>query len=71
MLTMRNWMKDHSKKLQPKTRSQLYVAITRAKENLKLYVPNEICVYGHYEEAELSNFLTNNLKLSIFVINIT
>ena len=39
-----------------------YVAITRAKENLKLYVPNEICVYGHYEEAELSNFLTNNLK---------
>ena len=43
-------------------RRVFYVAITRAKENLKLYVPNEICVYGHYEEAELSNFLTNNLK---------
>ena len=28
--TMRNWMMDHSKKLQPKTRSQFYVAITRA-----------------------------------------
>lgn len=29
--TMRNWMMDHSKKLQPKTRSQFYVAITRAR----------------------------------------
>ena len=29
--TMRNWMKDHSKKLQPKTRYQFYVAITRAR----------------------------------------
>ena len=29
--TMKNWMKDHSKKLQPKTRSQFYVAITRAR----------------------------------------
>lgn len=28
--TMRKWMIDHSKKLQPKTRSQFYVAITRA-----------------------------------------
>jgi len=28
---MRNWMMDHSKKLQPKTRSQFYVAITRAR----------------------------------------
>ena len=29
--TMRKWMMDHSKKLQPKTRSQFYVAITRAR----------------------------------------
>jgi DNA helicase-2/ATP-dependent DNA helicase PcrA len=29
--TMINWMKDHSKDLQPKTRAQFYVAITRAK----------------------------------------
>ena len=29
--TMRNWMMNHSKKLQPKTRSQFYVAITRAR----------------------------------------
>jgi DNA helicase II / ATP-dependent DNA helicase pcrA len=28
---MINWMKDHSKDLQPKTRAQFYVAITRAK----------------------------------------
>ena len=28
---MKNWMKDHSKKLQHKTRSQFYVAITRAR----------------------------------------
>ena len=29
--TMRSWMKDHSKTLQPKTKSQFYVAITRAR----------------------------------------
>jgi DNA helicase-2/ATP-dependent DNA helicase PcrA len=29
--TMKRWMKNHSKTLQPKTRSQFYVAITRAK----------------------------------------
>lgn len=29
--TMRKWMMDHSKKMQPKTRSQFYVAITRAR----------------------------------------
>lgn len=29
--TMRNWMMDHSKKLQRKTRFQFYVAITRAR----------------------------------------
>lgn len=29
--TMKNWMKDRSKNLQPKTRSQFYVAITRAR----------------------------------------
>lgn len=28
---MRSWIKNHSKKLQPKTRSQFYVALTRAK----------------------------------------
>lgn len=29
--TMRNWMKNHSSNLQLKTRSQFYVAITRAR----------------------------------------
>lgn len=29
--TMRNWMMNHSSNLQPKTRSQFYVAITRAR----------------------------------------
>jgi DNA helicase-2/ATP-dependent DNA helicase PcrA len=29
--TMKSWMKNHSKTLQPKTRSQFYVAVTRAK----------------------------------------
>ena len=29
--TMKNWMKDHSKNLPPKTRAQFYVAITRAR----------------------------------------
>lgn len=29
--TMKNWIKNHSKNLKPKTRSQFYVAITRAK----------------------------------------
>lgn len=28
---MKNWMKDHSKNLPPKTRAQFYVAITRAR----------------------------------------
>lgn len=29
--TIRNWIKNHSNKLQPKTKSQFYVALTRAK----------------------------------------
>lgn len=34
--TMINWMKDHSNKLQPKTRAQFYVAITRAKYSVAI-----------------------------------
>jgi len=43
-------------------RRVFYVAVTRAKENLHIFVPSNVMVYGKAEMAEISNFLVNNLE---------
>ena len=44
-------------------RRVFYVAITRAKEHLLMYVPEYISSYGRAEEAIISRFLKNNTSL--------
>ena len=44
-------------------RRVFYVAITRAKENLIMFAPSNVFLYGRMEPAEISNFLKNNLEL--------
>lgn len=43
-------------------RRVFYVAITRAKEHLLMYVPEYIFAYGSMEEAEISRFIENNTQ---------
>lgn len=44
---MLNWIKDHTKELKPKSRSQLYVAITRAKYSVAI-----VCDYTDRTDIE-------------------
>lgn len=46
--TMKNWMTDHTKKLKQKTKSQLYVAITRARYSVGIVFDynEDICIEG-------------------------
>ena len=41
--TILQWLKDNKTKLQPKTRADLYVAVTRAKYSVAFVIPNEMC----------------------------
>lgn len=43
-------------------RRVFYVAITRAKENLLLYVPEYFLYRGRFEKSNMNEFLENNLK---------
>lgn len=54
---------DNEEKLQEKLDEEkrvLYVALTRAKENLCIMCPNIVFRYGQPEQAEISRFLTDN-----------
>jgi len=37
------WLKNHNRKLQPTTKADLYVAVTRAKYSVAFVVPDEMC----------------------------
>ena len=39
-----------------------YVAVTRAKKELFICVPREMCVYGHFTEPKISRFLTKQIQ---------
>jgi DNA helicase-2/ATP-dependent DNA helicase PcrA len=41
-------------------RRVFYVAATRAKENLKMYVPEIVYKFGRTEQATMNSFLKNN-----------
>ena len=41
--TILEWLKNHNRKLQPTTKADLYVAVTRAKYSVAFVVPDEMC----------------------------